>query len=113
MLKALSHPARLEIARLLRQGEACVCHLQARFGYRQAYLSQQLTVMRNAGLVSERRRGTYMYYRLSDTRVARVLDALLPSATLVRPERRDLPRGARCRCPTCATLREGCQREPC
>ena len=50
LLKALSHPARLAILEALRQGEACVCHLEALFGWRQAYLSQQLMVLRAAGL---------------------------------------------------------------
>ncbi|MEW6406696.1 MAG: permease [Chloroflexota bacterium] len=45
----LMHPARLGILDLLREGEACVCHMEAVFGYRQAYISQQLMVLRDAG----------------------------------------------------------------
>src|SRR5690349_29500 len=48
LFHALMHPARLTILNTLRDGEACVCHLEARLGYRQAYLSQQLAALRAA-----------------------------------------------------------------
>jgi DNA-binding transcriptional ArsR family regulator len=44
LYKSLMHPARLAILDLLREGEECVCHMEATFGYRQAYISQQLMV---------------------------------------------------------------------
>jgi DNA-binding transcriptional ArsR family regulator len=53
LFKALMHPARLAILNVLRTGEACVCHMEAALGYRQAYLSQQLMVLRDAGLVDD------------------------------------------------------------
>ena len=43
-LQALAHPARLEILELLRDGEACVCHIQAMLDQRQAYISQHLNI---------------------------------------------------------------------
>ncbi|MFZ5809805.1 MAG: ArsR/SmtB family transcription factor [Chloroflexota bacterium] len=64
LLKALSHPARLAILEVLRQGEACVCHMEALFGWRQAYISQQLMVLREAGIVEDRRDGWNVYYRV-------------------------------------------------
>ncbi len=48
--KALTHPARIAILRILQDGEHCVCHLEAHLGYRQAYISQQLSVLRDADL---------------------------------------------------------------
>lgn len=39
LLKALAHLARLAILEVLRKGKACICHLQALFGWHQAYLS--------------------------------------------------------------------------
>ena len=43
MMKALSHPTRLQILEVLsEEGESCVCHLENRLGQRQAYISQQL-----------------------------------------------------------------------
>jgi DNA-binding transcriptional ArsR family regulator len=40
LFKTLMHPARLEILEILREGEHCVCHIEAALGYRQAYISQ-------------------------------------------------------------------------
>jgi len=51
LFKALMQPARVAILVQLRDGEQCVCHLEAILGYRQAYLSQQLAVLRQVGLV--------------------------------------------------------------
>jgi len=46
VFKLLSHPTRMAIMEILRQGEECVCHMEAILGHRQAYLSQQLAVLR-------------------------------------------------------------------
>jgi len=62
--KALGHPARLAILDALRGGEQCVCHLESALGMRQAYISQQLAVLKEAGLVQDRRDGWNMYYRV-------------------------------------------------
>jgi ArsR family transcriptional regulator len=65
LFKALAHPTRLAIIDLLRGGELCVCNLEQALGCRQAYVSQQLTVMRDAGIVSVRREGWRIYYRVT------------------------------------------------
>lgn len=75
LFKALMHPARLAILNVLRNGEACVCHMEAALGYRQAYLSQQLMVLREAGLVEDRRDGWNVYYQVSKSDVFAVIDA--------------------------------------
>jgi DNA-binding transcriptional ArsR family regulator len=62
--KALMHTSRLEILEILRQGEQCVCHIEATLGYRQSYVSQQLMVLREAGLVEDRRDGARIFYRV-------------------------------------------------
>jgi len=98
-LKALAHPVRLQIVELLRGREACVCHLEADLGYRQPYISQQIMVLRKAGLLTERREGTYVFYRLADTRVEALLDTLIPGG-----RGRKGRRTAACSCPDCATL---------
>lgn len=48
------------------KGEACVCHLEALLDLRQAYISQQLMEIRDAGLLETRRDGRYIFYRLSE-----------------------------------------------
>jgi len=75
IFQALSQPARLRILGALRGGDACVCHLEAGLGYRQAYLSQQLTVLREAGLLVSRREGKHIYYGLADPRVVDLIQA--------------------------------------
>jgi len=100
-LKALAHPARLEIAEILREREACVCHLEAHLGYRQPYISQQIMVMRRAGLLAERRDGTYVFYRIADPRVGALLDTLMPRAAEKKGRR-----AAACSCPDCARVAE-------
>lgn len=65
LFKALAHPTRLAIIELLRGGELCVCHLEQALGCRQAYVSQQLTVLRDAGIVGDRREGWRIYYRVT------------------------------------------------
>jgi DNA-binding transcriptional ArsR family regulator len=64
IFKVLMHPARLLILEILHDGEQCVCHLEAVLGCRQAYISQHLMVLREAGLVEDRRDGARIFYRV-------------------------------------------------
>lgn len=74
--KVLSHPVRLRMLEILGQcGEACVCHLTAVLGQRQPYISQQLAILREAGLIAERRDGTLVYYRLADAEILNIIAA--------------------------------------
>ena len=57
LFQAVSAPARLEILLIIGAGESCVCYLEAQLGYRQAYISQHLMAMRQAGLIESRREG--------------------------------------------------------
>ncbi len=74
LFKALMHPARLSILEILRDGEQCVCHLEAVLGLRQAYISQHLTVLREAGLLEDRRDGARIYYRVVKPEVFDLVD---------------------------------------
>jgi DNA-binding transcriptional ArsR family regulator len=73
VFKVLMHPARLAILEILRDGEHCVCHMEAYLGFRQAYISQQLSVLREAGLIQDRRDGWNIFYRVTDERIYDVL----------------------------------------
>ena len=75
LFKVLMHPARLAILEILRGGEQCVCHMEAVLGLRQAYISQQLMVLRQAGLVTDRRDGWNIFYQVIRPEVYEVLDA--------------------------------------
>ena len=76
LFKILAHPARLSILEVLRDGEQCVCHIEAMLKLRQAYISQHLMVLREAGLVSDRRDGWNMYYRVIKPEIYAILDAM-------------------------------------
>ena len=65
VLRAVSTPVRLRILMAIGEGEACVCHLETLLGMRQAYISQQLMSLRDAGLLETRREGRYIFYRLT------------------------------------------------
>jgi ArsR family transcriptional regulator len=102
LFKLLSHPSRLAILQILREGEECVCHMEAALGLRQAYISQQLMVLRQAGLVADRREGWNVYYRVTKPEVYALLDAALAAvapdgARFERP--RVQPQPAGCPCP--------------
>lgn len=99
LLKTLGHPARLAIVEALRAGEACVCHLEAVLHRRQAYLSQQLMILREAGVVTMRREGLNIFYQLTDPQAVAVLEALWPEP---RPAAQP-KRVAHCPCPHCAS----------
>ncbi len=102
VLKALAHPARLQILNALRQDEECVCHLTALMRQRQAYVSQQLMFLRQAGLIEDRKDGLRVYYRVKDPRVFDVLDAAnaLAGVNEIRAEPKSI---AACPCPKCET----------
>ncbi len=71
---ALGHPVRLEILNVLKGGEACVCHIQAVLNQRQAYISQHINVLRNAGLVTARKEGQRVFYKIHDAGIYAILD---------------------------------------
>lgn len=98
-LKAMAHPARLQILDMLRCGEICVCHIERALDRRQAYISQQLMILRDANLVASRRDGLQVYYRLADEQIAALLHLLCGPP---RSEGIDLLAG--CSCPACSTV---------
>jgi ArsR family transcriptional regulator len=64
---ALAHPLRLRALLLLQQeGELCVCELTHALGVSQPMISRHLAQLRRDGLVSDRRQGLWVYYRLHD-----------------------------------------------
>ncbi|HLA17253.1 MAG TPA: metalloregulator ArsR/SmtB family transcription factor [Candidatus Limnocylindrales bacterium] len=67
--RALADPKRLCVLESLAAGELSVGDLSTRVGCQVPNMSQHLAVLRRAGLVSSRRDGTTVYYRLADPRV--------------------------------------------
>ena len=76
VLRALSHPARLRIIQHLRDGEHCVCEFEALLGLRQPNISQHLSSLRAANLVTTRRGGLRVLYSLADPAILDIVDAV-------------------------------------
>jgi DNA-binding transcriptional ArsR family regulator len=101
IFKALMHPARLAILEILRQGEACVCHIEALLGFRQAYISQHLAVLREAGLVQDRRDGWNVFYQVTGPELFDVLDISANLAGEPDAGHRVIITPHNCPCPKC------------
>lgn len=80
LFQILSHPVRLQILDELRRRAACVCHLQAVTGRPQAYISQQLRVLRDADLVVDEKDGRNVFYHLLNDEVRLLLGETLGDA---------------------------------
>ncbi|MBB3216175.1 DNA-binding transcriptional ArsR family regulator [Ochrobactrum sp. RC6B] len=76
LLRTLSHPARLMLACTLAEGEYSVGELEEALGIHQPTLSQQLGVLREAGVVETRREAKQIFYRLTEARAAQLIEAL-------------------------------------
>ena len=82
LFHALSDETRLGIIEMLRDGERCVCDLQTDLDAAQSRLSFHLKVLREAGLVTDRKEGRWSYYSIPAEALAEVHDlavALQPS----------------------------------
>ena len=62
-IKLLAHPVRLRILDVLHREPECVCHLETLLEKPQPYVSQQLRVLRQAGVIQDEKDGQNVYYR--------------------------------------------------
>ena len=76
VFKALGHPSRLAMVEALLNGERCVCELQELVGSDMSTVSRHLSVLRNAGLVADRKEGLKVYYSLRMPCVARFFECV-------------------------------------
>jgi len=106
LFKALMHPARLAILDILRNGEQCVCHLEAHLSFRQAYISQQLAVLREAGLIQDSRDGLNIYYRIARPEVFALIDVARTMVGIPIPRSPFDTARAECPCPKCAVAKQ-------
>lgn len=104
LMRAISQTVRLEILLAIGTGEACVCHLEAAIGQRQAYISQQLMALREAGIVESRREGRNIYYHVSHPQV---LDLIQAASKISNQQAEPIPitgpqnLQGECPCPKC------------
>ncbi len=81
IFKALGEPVRLRLFSLLTmKKELCVCHLTRALSLPQSTVSRHLGVLRHAGLVSPRRQGKWMYYRLAEQAPESLTELVLRNA---------------------------------
>jgi ArsR family transcriptional regulator len=76
IFKALGHPIRLQIVKMLLDGSRCVCELNRHFAFSQANLSQHLRILREAGILENEKVGVEMHYRVKLKGIASLLAAM-------------------------------------
>ena len=102
LFKALGDETRLRIVALLSHGELCVCHLEEALRVSQPKVSRHLAILRAAGIVEDRRDGSWVYYRLlrqHDAECERQLRGLVRTFEKRTVLRRDLERLVKVRGP--------------
>jgi len=98
LLQAIGPAPRLRILLAIGGGKPCVCHLEAAFGWRQAYLSQHLMALRKAGIVATSREGRNVHYQLRDPRLLGLIRRAAAMQGLTLPKLAPSPK---CVCPNC------------
>lgn len=73
LFRALAHPARIRALEVLAEGERSVSELQPEVGIESSHLSQQLGVLRRAGLVNTRKEGASVIYAIRDPQLVELL----------------------------------------
>lgn len=74
ILKALAHPVRVILIDALHHGERCVCDLHRMVTINQSNVSRHLAVLKKAGIVTDRRDGMKVFYRLLTPCVLKAFD---------------------------------------
>lgn len=76
VLRAVAHPLRLQVVELLGAGEMCVGQISESLDEKQAITSQQLNIMKDKGILTSRREGTKVFYRLENKNITQVLNCV-------------------------------------
>jgi len=77
--KAIAHPVRLRLLAVLRGGPLCVCQMTVVVRLAASTVSEHLSELRRAGLISERKDGRWVEYRLSESAIGKgTLESLWP-----------------------------------
>jgi len=76
IFNALADPARLKILECLRSGEKCVCEIIPYVGLPQPLVSRHLAILKNCGILRDRRDGNRRFYRVTNPAIFKVIDAV-------------------------------------
>lgn len=85
--KALSHPTRIKIVQYLKGGERCVCEIVPYLKEEQSNVSRHLAALKRAGILSSRKEGVSVYYKVQDENVYKILDLALSSVKRIAREK--------------------------
>ncbi|MGB9915064.1 MAG: ArsR/SmtB family transcription factor [Candidatus Bathyarchaeales archaeon] len=78
IFKALSDPVRLSILEFLRNGEKCVCEIIPHVKQIQPVVSRHLKILKDSGIVVDRKEGNRRLYSITDPQIFRIIDDLTP-----------------------------------
>lgn len=104
VFKAFADETRLRILHLLTKGELCVCDIMSALRSPQSKVSRHLAYLRNAGLVTHRRAGRWMYYSLASSKstlqrsIIACVGSCLSEVPVLRQDLKRLPK-KQTRCP--------------
>ena len=76
IIKAMAHPTRLFIVDELSRNKKCVCELTEMIGSDMSTVSKHLSILKNAGIIADEKRGTQAIYRLKVPCVLKFLDCV-------------------------------------
>jgi DNA-binding transcriptional ArsR family regulator len=105
-VKLLAHPERLRLLDALRRERETVRHLMGLLDKPQPYVSQQLRILRQRGVINAEKEGLHVYYRLADEAIGVWLDEILGEVTAETAPPAGYRRLSDCPCPKCSTGRE-------
>jgi DNA-binding transcriptional ArsR family regulator len=78
IFNALADPTRLEILEFLRTSEKCVCEIIPHVGLVQPVVSRHLKILKDCGLVRDRKNGTKRLYSITEPKIFQIIDATTP-----------------------------------
>ena len=76
IIKSMAHPTRLFIVDELAKGERCVCELTEMIGADMSTVSKHLSILKQAGVIEDERRGTYVIYKLRIPCILQMFDCV-------------------------------------
>jgi DNA-binding transcriptional ArsR family regulator len=104
LLNTIGQPTRIQILLAIGEDEACVCHLEALLGQRQPYISQHLMALRKAKILTTRRDGRFIFYRLRDPKILDLLKTageIIGSPEIINDFGKKIQDSQACECPRC------------
>jgi len=78
IFKALADPVRLSILDFLRDGEKCVCEIIPHVALIQPVVSRHLKILKDSGLVRDRKDGNRRLYSITDSKISQIIDGITP-----------------------------------